>query len=35
MDHPEEAARLGEAGRERVAGITWDGVIDTLLSAAG
>jgi glycosyltransferase involved in cell wall biosynthesis len=29
-----EAARLGAAGRERVGGITWDHVVDTLLEAA-
>jgi glycosyltransferase involved in cell wall biosynthesis len=34
MDHPEEAARLGQAGQERVAGITWDKVVDALLGAA-
>ncbi len=31
---PEEAARLGRAGRERVKGITWDVVVDSLLAAA-
>jgi glycosyltransferase involved in cell wall biosynthesis len=30
----DEAARLGNAGRERVADLTWDKVVDTLLSAA-
>jgi glycosyltransferase involved in cell wall biosynthesis len=34
MTHPEEANRLGETGREVVAGITWDKVIDALLEAA-
>ncbi len=32
MNNPEEAARLGEAGRARVAGITWDKVVDSLLA---
>jgi glycosyltransferase involved in cell wall biosynthesis len=31
---PQEAERLGKAGRERVKDITWDRVIDSLLSAA-
>lgn len=30
---PEEAARLGARGRERVSGITWDMVVDALLGA--
>jgi glycosyltransferase involved in cell wall biosynthesis len=34
MNDPEEAARLGRAGRERVASITWDKVVDDLLAAA-
>lgn len=34
MREPEEAARMGNAGRERVAGITWDKVVDSLLEAA-
>jgi len=33
-DDAEEAQRLGMAGRERVKGITWDNVVDTLLAAA-
>jgi glycosyltransferase involved in cell wall biosynthesis len=33
MADPDKAARLGAAGRERVKGITWDGVVDTLLSS--
>ncbi|MEO8285840.1 MAG: glycosyltransferase family 4 protein [Chloroflexota bacterium] len=35
MADPDEAARLGQAGRLRVAGITWDKVVDSLLAAAG
>jgi glycosyltransferase involved in cell wall biosynthesis len=35
INDPDAAARLGRAGRERVAGITWDKVVDELLSAAG
>ena len=31
MSGPDKAARLGAAGRERVKGVTWDGVVDTLL----
>jgi glycosyltransferase involved in cell wall biosynthesis len=31
MANPDEAARLGTTGRERVEGITWDQVVDTLL----
>ena len=33
MSNPDEAARLGSAGRERVKGITWDNVVDTLLGS--
>ncbi len=33
MSDPSEAVRLGTAGRERVKGITWDGVVDTLLGS--
>jgi glycosyltransferase involved in cell wall biosynthesis len=33
MSDAGEAERLGRAGRERVAGITWDGVVDALLGA--
>jgi glycosyltransferase involved in cell wall biosynthesis len=31
MSDAGEAEHLGRAGRERVAGITWDGVVDALL----
>jgi len=31
---PAAGARMGEAGRARVAGITWDHVVDTLLVGA-
>ena len=31
---PAACARMGEAGRARVAGITWDHVVDTLLAGA-
>jgi glycosyltransferase involved in cell wall biosynthesis len=34
MSDAGEAERLGRAGRERVAGITWDGVVDALLGGA-
>jgi glycosyltransferase involved in cell wall biosynthesis len=32
--HPDEARRLGEAGREVAARVTWDGCVDRLLAAA-
>ncbi len=35
MQDEEYASTLGRAGRERVANITWDHVVDTLLGAAG
>ena len=31
---PDLCTRLGAAGQTRVAGITWDGVVDTLLAGA-
>ena len=34
MSDPDEARQLGSAGREKVRDITWDHVVDTLLSAA-
>lgn len=34
MSSPTEAARFGQAGRERVKDITWDNVVATLLGAA-
>lgn len=34
MSNPDEAARLGVAGQERIRDITWDRVVDALLEAA-